>query len=466
MEEKAALGLYIHQATRYPLLNREQEVELAKQIKKGSLTARETMIKANLRLVISVAKRYVGRGLPFLDLIQEGNIGLAIGVERFDHRKGFKFSTYGTWWIRQAITRALYDQARTVRVPVHALECWARLDRYIYQYRQRIGTSPDVKHLAEQFGLLPQTVKRITQAGQFEVSLNAAIEGTEDETESTTLLSRLEDTTPCSISPATMQLAREKLAALIGEFDTYLGGLSVQTERNRQIFYQRWGLDQQMAGRTLDEVGLIHSLTRERARQIEADCLAVILPCTHRDKRGPQFKKLIRQMLDLADGISAELVVSLQPGTPTVAITDDGSTIGAEYAPAEGSMPQTNGVEKLTPANGHTCYKGPTAKDVKIIERLVALVSQFASDHQSAILRSRCGLNTSLEPKTIEEVAHEFGIEPAVVSVTLHLAMQAAHEKGLEQNLTLRRVARIMGKIRRHFRQTGAQLISFEPVTI
>ena len=252
--------MYLKEIGRVPLLKADEEVELAKRMQEGDEEAKNQLAEANLRLVVSIAKRYVGRGMLFLDLIQEGNLGLLKAVEKFDYKKGFKFSTYATWWIRQAITRAIADQARTIRIPVHMVETINKLVRIQRQLLQSLGREPTPEEIAEEMGLTPERVREIQKISQEPVSLETPI----GEEEDSQLGDFIED--DAAIVPpdaASFSMLQEQLSKT-------LEGLA---ERERKVISLRFGLEDGHP-RTLEEVGREFGVTRERIRQIESKTLA------------------------------------------------------------------------------------------------------------------------------------------------------------------------------------------------
>jgi len=268
--------MYLKEIGKIPLLTSEEEVELAKRMQEGDETAKKKLAEANLRLVVSIAKRYVGRGMLFLDLIQEGNLGLMKAVEKFDYRKGFKFSTYATWWIRQAITRAIADQARTIRIPVHMVETINKLVRIQRQLVQELGRDPTPEEIGKEMGMEVEKVREIMKIAQEPVSLETPIGEEED--------SHLGDFIPddevlAPAEAATYTMLREQL---IDVLDTL-------TPREQKVLRLRFGLDDGRA-RTLEEVGKEFDVTRERIRQIEAKAL--------RKLRHPSRSKKLKDFLE------------------------------------------------------------------------------------------------------------------------------------------------------------------------
>ena len=259
-----------------PLLSAEEEVELALRMEEGDEEAKKKLAEANLRLVVSIAKRYVGRGMLFLDLIQEGNLGLIKAVEKFDYHKGFKFSTYATWWIRQAITRAIADQARTIRIPVHMVETINKLIRISRQLLQELGREPTAEELAAEMQMPEEKVREIMKIAQEPVSLETPIGEEED--------SHLGDFIPDDDIPAPAEAAAFTLLKeqLIEVLDTL-------TDREEKVLRLRFGLDDGRA-RTLEEVGKEFNVTRERIRQIEAKAL--------RKLRHPSRSKKLKDYLE------------------------------------------------------------------------------------------------------------------------------------------------------------------------
>jgi RNA polymerase primary sigma factor len=250
---------YLHEIGRIPLLNAEEEVILAKRIEAGEQEARELLTTANLRLVVSIAKKYAKRGLDLLDLIQEGNIGLMRAVEKFEYRKGFKFSTYATWWIRQAITRAIADQARTIRVPVHMIETINKLSKVSSQLASKLGRRPRISEIAKEMDIDVEKVNEIIRIAQRPASLEAPIGEEKD--------SKLGDIIPDEYSASPSEIAT--WASLKRQIDEILSGL---TDRERKVLELRFGLKDGVS-RTLEEVGHEFKVTRERIRQIEAKAL-------------------------------------------------------------------------------------------------------------------------------------------------------------------------------------------------
>ncbi len=250
---------YLHEIGRIPLLNAEEEVILAKRIEKGDGEAKDLLTTANLRLVVSIAKKYAKRGLDLLDLIQEGNIGLMRAVEKFEYRKGFKFSTYATWWIRQAITRAIADQARTIRVPVHMIETINKLSKVNSELSAKLGRKPTHEELAEALEIEVEKVHEIIRIAQRPASLEAPIGEEQD--------SKLEDIIPDEYSASPSEIATWSF--LRNQINEILSGL---TDRERKVLELRFGLKDGVS-RTLEEVGHEFKVTRERIRQIEAKAL-------------------------------------------------------------------------------------------------------------------------------------------------------------------------------------------------
>ncbi|MFC5467120.1 RNA polymerase sigma factor RpoD [Cohnella suwonensis] len=271
--------MYLKEIGRVPLLGADDEVELAKKIEIGGPDgeeAKKRLAEANLRLVVSIAKRYVGRGMLFLDLIQEGNMGLLKAVEKFDHDKGFKFSTYATWWIRQAITRAIADQARTIRIPVHMVETINKLIRVSRQLLQELGREPAPEEIAEQMELSVDKVREIMKIAQEPVSLETPI-GEEDDSHLGDFIEDQEALAPADA--AAYELLKEQLEDV----------LDTLTEREENVLRLRFGLDDGRT-RTLEEVGKVFGVTRERIRQIEAKAL--------RKLRHPSRSKRLKDFLE------------------------------------------------------------------------------------------------------------------------------------------------------------------------
>ncbi|RNB86367.1 RNA polymerase sigma factor RpoD [Brevibacillus panacihumi] len=268
--------MYLKEIGRVPLLSAEEEIKLALRIEQGDEEAKRRLAEANLRLVVSIAKRYVGRGMLFLDLIQEGNMGLIKAVEKFDYRKGFKFSTYATWWIRQAITRAIADQARTIRIPVHMVETINKLIRVSRQLLQELGREPMPEEIAEKMDLTPEKVREIMKIAQEPVSLETPI-GEEDDSH---LGDFIEDQDALEPSDAAAyELLKEQLEDV----------LDTLTDREENVLRLRFGLDDGRT-RTLEEVGKVFGVTRERIRQIEAKAL--------RKLRHPSRSKRLKDFLE------------------------------------------------------------------------------------------------------------------------------------------------------------------------
>jgi len=268
--------VYLKEIGRVPLLTPEEEVELAERMAKGDPAARKRLSEANLRLVVSIAKRYVGRGMQFLDLIQEGNLGLIKAVEKFDHTKGFKFSTYATWWIRQAITRAIADQARTIRIPVHMVETINKVKKVSSQLMHKNGHDPSAEEIAEELDMPIDKVREIMRVAQEPVSLETPI----GEEEDSHLGDFIEDSdAPAPADAASHTLLKEQLEDV----------LSTLTPREKKVLELRFGLEDGR-NRTLEEVGKEFNVTRERIRQIEAKAL--------RKLRHPSRSKRLKDFLD------------------------------------------------------------------------------------------------------------------------------------------------------------------------
>lgn len=253
------IRMYLKEIGKVRLLTAEEEIELAKKIEDGNEDAKGKLVEANLRLVVSIAKKYVGRGMQFLDLIQEGNLGLIKAVEKFDYTKGFKFSTYATWWIRQAITRAIADQARTIRIPVHMVETINKLIRVSRQLLQDLGREPTPDEIADKMELPVERVREILKISQEPVSLETPI-GEEEDSHLGDFIQ--DEKVPVPAEAATYTLLKEQLDEV----------LNTLTERERKVLRLRFGLDDGRA-RTLEEVGKVFDVTRERIRQIEAKAL-------------------------------------------------------------------------------------------------------------------------------------------------------------------------------------------------
>jgi RNA polymerase primary sigma factor len=251
--------MYLKEIGKVPLLSADEEIDLAKRMEIGDENAKKRLAEANLRLVVSIAKRYVGRGMLFLDLIQEGNLGLIKAVEKFDYRKGYKFSTYATWWIRQAITRAIADQARTIRIPVHMVETINKLIRVSRQLLQDLGREPVPEEIAKEMGIPVERVREILKISQEPVSLETPI-GEEEDSHLGDFIQ--DDNVPVPADAAAFTLLKEQLVEVLGTL----------TEREQKVLRLRFGLDDGRA-RTLEEVGKEFNVTRERIRQIEAKAL-------------------------------------------------------------------------------------------------------------------------------------------------------------------------------------------------
>ncbi|MBR1892838.1 MAG: RNA polymerase sigma factor RpoD [Lachnospiraceae bacterium] len=251
--------MYLKEIGKVPLLSADEEIELAQRMEEGDEEAKKKLAEANLRLVVSIAKRYVGRGMLFLDLIQEGNLGLIKAVEKFDYRKGYKFSTYATWWIRQAITRAIADQARTIRIPVHMVETINKLIRVSRQLLQELGREPVPEEIAKEMNMPVERVREILKISQEPVSLETPI-GEEEDSHLGDFIQ--DDQVPVPADAAAFTLLREQLAEV----------LETLTDREQKVLRLRFGLDDGRA-RTLEEVGKEFNVTRERIRQIEAKAL-------------------------------------------------------------------------------------------------------------------------------------------------------------------------------------------------
>ena len=268
--------MYLKEIGKVSLLSADEEIELAKRMEKGDEAAKKRLAEANLRLVVSIAKRYVGRGMLFLDLIQEGNLGLIKAVEKFDYRKGYKFSTYATWWIRQAITRAIADQARTIRIPVHMVETINKLIRVSRQLLQELGREPTPEEIAEEMDMPVDRVREILKISQEPVSLETPI-GEEEDSHLGDFIQ--DDNVPVPAYAAAFTLLKEQLVEV----------LSTLTDREQKVLRLRFGLDDGRA-RTLEEVGKEFNVTRERIRQIEAKAL--------RKLRHPSRSRKLKDYLD------------------------------------------------------------------------------------------------------------------------------------------------------------------------
>ena len=268
--------MYLKEIGKVNLLTAEQEIKLAQRMEEGDEEAKKRLAEANLRLVVSIAKRYVGRGMLFLDLIQEGNLGLIKAVEKFDYRKGYKFSTYATWWIRQAITRAIADQARTIRIPVHMVETINKLIRVSRQLLQELGREPTPEEIAKEMDMSVERVREILKISQEPVSLETPI-GEEEDSHLGDFIQ--DDNVPVPAEAAAFTLLKEQLVEVLGTL----------TEREQKVLCLRFGLDDGRA-RTLEEVGKEFDVTRERIRQIEAKAL--------RKLRHPSRSRKLKDYLD------------------------------------------------------------------------------------------------------------------------------------------------------------------------
>lgn len=268
--------MYLKEIGTVPLLSADEELRLAKRKAEGDESAKERLIEANLRLVVSIAKRYTGRGMSFLDLVQEGNLGLIKGVEKFDYTKGYKLSTYATWWIRQSVTRALADQARTIRVPVHMVETINKLIRVSRQLLQELGREPTPEEIAEEMHMSVERVREILKISQEPVSLETPI-GEEEDSHLGDFIQ--DDNVPVPADAAAFTMLKEQLEEVLGTL----------TEREQKVLRLRFGLDDGRA-RTLEEVGKEFNVTRERIRQIEAKAL--------RKLRHPSRSRKLKDYLD------------------------------------------------------------------------------------------------------------------------------------------------------------------------
>ena len=251
--------MYLKEIGRIKLLTAEEEIDLAQRIEKKDELAKKKLTEANLRLVVSIAKKYVGRGMSFLDLIQEGNIGLARAVDKYDWRKGFKFSTYATWWIRQAITRAIADQARTIRIPVHMVETINKLIRVKRKLMQQLGRDPYPEEVAKELEITPEKVMEIEKISQDTASLETPVGDDKD----SLLGDFISDNKPSPLDVASKQLLKENIEEV----------LKTLSDREAKVLMMRFGLDENSSAKTLEEVGKEFGVTRERIRQIEAKAL-------------------------------------------------------------------------------------------------------------------------------------------------------------------------------------------------
>ena len=268
--------MYLKEIGKVPLLSADEEIELAKKMEKGDEEAKKKLCEANLRLVVSIAKRYVGRGMLFLDLIQEGNLGLIKAVDKFDYRKGYKFSTYATWWIRQAITRSIADQARTIRIPVHMVETINKLIRVSRQLLQTYGREPTPEEIAKEMGISVEKVREIQKIAQEPVSLETPI-GEEEDSHLGDFIP--DDDVPAPAEAAAFSMLKEQLVEV----------LDTLTDREQKVLKLRFGLEDGRS-RTLEEVGKEFDVTRERIRQIEAKAL--------RKLRHPSRRKKLKDYLE------------------------------------------------------------------------------------------------------------------------------------------------------------------------
>lgn len=268
--------IYLKEIGRVPLLSAEEEIQLAQRMGQGDTMAKKRLAEANLRLVVSIAKRYVGRGMQFLDLIQEGNLGLIKAVEKFDHTKGFKFSTYATWWIRQAITRAIADQARTIRIPVHMVETITKVKKISSQLLHKNGHDPSPEEIAQELDMPVERVREIMRIAQDPVSLETPI-GEEEDSHLGDFIQ--DEDSPAPAEAASLILLKEQLGEV----------LATLTEREEKVLRLRFGLEDGRS-RTLEEVGKEFNVTRERIRQIEAKAL--------RKLRHPSRSKKVKDFLD------------------------------------------------------------------------------------------------------------------------------------------------------------------------
>lgn len=268
--------IYLKEIGRVPLLSPDEETDLAMRMAKGDSSAKKRLSEANLRLVVSIAKKYVGRGMQFLDLIQEGNLGLLKAVEKFDYTKGFKFSTYATWWIRQAITRAIADQARTIRIPVHMVETITKVKKVSSQLLHETGRDPSAEEIAEKLDMPTERVREIMRIAQDPVSLETPI-GEEEDSHLGDFIP--DDDAPAPADAASLMLLKEQLNEV----------LSTLTDREAKVLKLRFGLEDGRS-RTLEEVGKEFDVTRERIRQIEAKAL--------RKLRHPSRSKKVKDFLD------------------------------------------------------------------------------------------------------------------------------------------------------------------------
>lgn len=272
-----SIKMYMKEVSKYPLLTEERELELAKRVQEGDMEARNEFVNANLRLVISVAKHYIGCGIPFLDLIQEGNVGLMKAVEKFDYTKGYRFSTYGTWWVKQAITRAISDQSRTIRIPAHIVESISKVKKTERELSMKLGRDPKPAEIAKEMDMKVSEVRELLEYSADIGSLDMSLGDSDDDA---TVASLIEDTT--CVNPATAYLEIERQNVIEKILDTL-------PEREGDVLRYRFGLKTGKP-QTLEEVGKIYGLTKERIRQIEAKALQKL--------RQPTRAKKLKEIFD------------------------------------------------------------------------------------------------------------------------------------------------------------------------